>query len=344
LKTILHISSATTWRGAEQQIDYIINQQNSVYNQVLFAPVNSELSKKNKDKTITFKKRFGVDFLAAIQLKKLCNQNKIDLIHLHDSHAINTFIFASFFGLNIPGIIHRHVNFPIKNKCKYRFKKIQKIICVSKEVKKNFIPFIDAEKLEIVYPGIDIKKFENDKIPKIEKNKKEFTVGIVSAIEHEKNIEEFIEIANIISSKRNNITFVIIGDGSLKTMYEKQHSNIKFLGFQQNIPQQLSMFDVFLFTSKNEGFGQVLIESMAAKVPIITNNFAAANEIIEHEKTGYIYKDIDNAVDLIQQILTTYESRIMTTTNAFNFVQQFDITLMNKKIVNIYNSIFINHQ
>ena len=344
MKTILHISSTTTWRGAEQQIDYIINQQNSVYNQVLFAPENSELSKKNKDKTITFKKRFGVDFLAAIQLKKLCNQNKINLIHLHDSHAINTFIFASFFGLNIPGIIHRHVNFPIKNKWKYRFKKIQKIICVSKEVKKNFIPFIDAEKLEIVYPGIDIKKFENDKIPKIEKNKKEFTVGIVSAIEHEKNIEEFIEIANIISSKRNNITFVIIGDGSLKTMYEKQHSNIKFLGFQQNIPQQLSMFDVFLFTSKNEGFGQVLIESMAAKVPIITNNFAAANEIIEHEKTGYIYKDVDNAVDLIQQILTTYESRIMTTTNAFNFVQQFDITLMNKKIVNIYNSIFTNHQ
>ena len=344
MKTILHISSATTWRGAEQQINYIINQQNSVYNQVLFAPENSELSKKNKDKTITFKKRFGVDFLAAIQLKKLCNQNKINLIHLHDSHAINTFIFASFFGLNIPGIIHRHVNFPIKNKWKYRFKKIQKIICVSKEVKKNFIPFIDAEKLEIVYPGIDIKKFENDKIPKIEKNKKEFTVGIVSAIEHEKNIEEFIEIANIISSKRNNITFVIIGDGSLKTMYEKQHSNIKFLGFQQNIPQQLSMFDVFLFTSKNEGFGQVLIESMAAKVPIITNNFAAANEIIEHEKTGYIYKDVDNAVDLIQQILTTYESRIMTTTNAFNFVQQFDITLMNKKIVNIYNSIFTNHQ
>ena len=344
MKTILHISSATTWRGAEQQIDYIINQQNSVYNQVLFAPENSELSKKNKDKTITFKKRFGVDFLAAIQLKKLCNQNKIDLIHLHDSHAINTFIFASFLGLNIPGIIHRHVNFPIKNKWKYRFKKIQKIICVSKEVKKNFIPFIDAEKLEIVYPGIDIKKFENDKIPKIEKNKKEFTVGIVSAIEHEKNIEEFIEIANTISSKRNDISFVIIGDGSLKTMYEKQHSNIKFLGFQQNIPQQLSMFDVFLFTSKNEGFGQVLIESMAAKVPIITNNFAAANEIIEHEKTGYIYKDVDNAVDLIQRILTTYESRIMTTTNAFNFVQQFDITLMNKKIVNIYNSIFTNHQ
>ena len=102
MKTILHISSATTWRGAEQQIDYIINQQNSVYNQVLFAPENSELSKKNKDKTITFKKRFSVDFLAAIQLKKLCNQNKIDLIHLHDSHAINTFISVSYTHLTLP--------------------------------------------------------------------------------------------------------------------------------------------------------------------------------------------------------------------------------------------------
>ncbi|HUM53347.1 MAG TPA: glycosyltransferase family 4 protein, partial [Chitinophagales bacterium] len=222
--------------------------------------------------------------------------------------------------------------------------KIQKIICVSNEVKKNFIPFIDAEKLEIVYPGIDVKKFENNKISTIKKNKKEFTVGIVSALETEKNIEEFIEIANKLLHQRNDITFVIIGDGSLKKMYENQHSNLKFLGFQQNIPQQLSKFDVFLFTSKNEGFGQVLLEAMAAKIPVVTNNFAAAHEIIAHEKTGYIYKSVDDAVSIIDKLLTNHNLRLTTTQNAFNFVQQFDITLMNKKIENIYNSIFTNHQ
>jgi glycosyltransferase involved in cell wall biosynthesis len=171
-------------------------------------------------------------------------------------------------------------------------------------------------------------------------------IGIISALEPEKNIEEFIKIAEKISSTRNDIKFVIIGDGSLTTKIKSEILHLKsyifLLGFRDDIPQILSSLDIFLFTSKNEGFGQVLLEAMASKVPVITSNFGTAKEVIEDKKTGFIYKDINDAVQLIEKMLTTYDLQLTTITNAFNFVQQFDVKEMNEKINNLYETIIYN--
>lgn len=347
-KKMLHIISSSTWRGAEQQVDYMFNNKNAAADIYLFCVEKSMLATKNKtqsDRIFTYKKRFGFDIFAALELKNVCRKLAIDLIHLHDSHAMNTFFLADLFALNTPAVIHRHVNFPIKNKWKYQHKKIKKIICVSNAVKKNLSSFVDENKLVVIHPGIDINWFQNPdfriknllkyelKLPNETK-----LIGMVAAIEPEKNIDTFIEIANRFT-ERKDVKFVLVGDGSLKSKYAAGNKHIYFLGFRNDIAAILSSLDVFLFTSKNEGFGQVLLEAMAAQVPIVSSNFPAAHEIIEHEKTGFIYKDVDNAVSIIDKLLTTHDLRLTTITNAFNIVQQFDISLMNKKILNTYNLI-----
>jgi glycosyltransferase involved in cell wall biosynthesis len=325
-------------------VNYIFNNNTDEFEHYLFCVENCALSEKNqhqKNKIFTYKKRFGADIFAAIKLKKISKKNKIDIIHLHDSNAINTYIIADVLGMNVPAIIHRHVNFPITSK--YQYKKIQKIICVSNQVKSNFKDFIQEDKLEIIYPGIDVKKYENHKI---ENDKNLFTIGIVSALEPEKNIETFIEIANKITEKRNDVKFVIVGDGTLKKNFISQisalKSQINLLGFRNDIPQLLSTFDLFLFTSNNEGFGQVILEAMAAKVPVITSDFAVAKEIIDDKKTGYIYKDVDNAVSIIEELLANNNKRNMIKENAYNFVHNFDIKEMNEKVNNLYRKIILN--
>lgn len=351
MKQILHVNSNKIWRGGEQQVHYLLNNSSVEYDIYLFCPENSALHLKNiaikKDKLFVYKKRFGFDVLAAIKLKDVCKKKEIDLIHLHDSHSINTYLLADLLGMNIPCIIHRHVNFPITSKWKYQYKKTQKIICVSNEVKKNLSSFVDEKKLVVVNPGIDISRWStvNGQL-KNELNLSVETkiIGIISALEKEKNINEFISIANKLIEKNIAYHFVVIGDGSLfkeiKTQYST--SNIHFLGFRNDIEKILLSFDVFLFTSKNEGYGQVLLEAMAAKVPVISSNFDAVSEILQHEKTGFIYKDVSDAVQLTEKLVTTQNLRITTIENAYNFVQQFDISLMNKKIENIYKTIFTN--
>jgi glycosyltransferase involved in cell wall biosynthesis len=355
-KKVLHIISSTNWRGGEQQVDYLFNSKSSEYEHYLFCVKDSALSVKNKQnesKIFTYKKRFGFDLFAAFYLKKICLENNIDLIHLHDSHSINSYIIADIMGMNIPAVVHRHVNFSIKSKWKYQHKKIEKIICVSHEVKWQFLSFISEEKLVVVQPGIDIKRFAlNYNSSQINLLKKELNIatetkliGIVSALEKEKNIEEFILIANKISDKRNDIKFIIVGDGSLYDAFKTQHTkhNIIFTGFRNDIPRILSSLDVFLFTSRNEGFGQVILEAMAAKVPVVSSNFPAVKEMIENGKNGFIYNDIDDAVIKMESLLQNDDLRKTTTENAFGFVQQFDISLMNKKVEQIYQQIITNN-
>ncbi|MFN8296060.1 MAG: glycosyltransferase family 4 protein [Chitinophagales bacterium] len=350
---ILLISSNNEWRGSEQVIDSIFNYNSVNLDFYLFCLQHSELYKKNaqkKNKVFVFKRNWIFLLSSAYRLKKICSKFSINLIHLNDSHSVNIYITACFLGLNIPAVLHRHVNIPVTNIWKYNFPKIKKIICVSNEVKSTASKTIPEEKLSVIYPGIPVDEYRRKEI---NKNfiKQLFTIpeeakiiGIISAIAKEKNITEFIEIAGKSIKKNKNYHFVIIGDGSLYQNYKAAYSttNIHFTGFRTDIAAVLSCFDIFLFTSKNEGLGVVLLEAMAAKVPVLSSNFPAVEELIEDKKTGFIYTDVNDALVQTELLINNEILRNNITTNAYRFVQQFDVTLMNKKIEAVYKSILTN--
>lgn len=347
LKRILHINSNTEWRGAEQQIQYIIQQKTTHLEHYLFCVKDGELYKRNQNKnTIGYNKRFGMDLVAAMQLKKTVRLYKIDVLHLHDSHAINTYFLAYCLGLNIPCIIHKHVNFPIKNKWKYTLKNIQKIICVSEAAAQKLMEFIPLEKIVIIPPAINIQNYQKENNKNINPLKLELKldenailIGIIAALEKEKNIEEFIKIANILIEKEKKYHFIIIGDGVLKPSYQNTNANIHFLGFKNEVPILLACLNIFLFTSKNEGFGQVILEAMATKIPIVCRNYEAAQEIIQHQKNGYLYNSIQEAIKYIEEIFKQTKQTTLMVENAFETVQQYDVSLILQKMETIYLNI-----
>lgn len=343
----MHINTNNVWRGGEQQIHYLLNNTSKNFDAHLFCVENSELHKRNavkKEKVFTFKKRFGADVSSAFTLKTLCNKINIDLVHLHDSHAINIYIAAAWLGLQTPAIIHRRVNLAISNKRKYTHKQIQKIICLSEAVKKKF-SFVKEEKLVVIPPAINLSKFSTTTTNTIKTDlnlpKNAVLIGIAAALEKEKNIEEFIKIAQAAILKNDLYHFLLIGDGSLYKTYSTKYAtkNIHFLGFRNDIPQIINELDIFLFTSKNEGYGQVLLEAMASKVPIVSSNFPVVTEIIQQGKNGFIYTTIEEAVEKIEYLSNHTKEKNAIINNAHKFVQQFDVALVNKQIEAIYTSV-----
>lgn len=342
---VLHIISSKTWRGGEQQIAYIMNGNYVGITHYLFCPENSALTKEIKQNLFTYKKRFGLDVLAAIQLKSVCKKAKINLIHLHDSHAINTYWIAQLFGLNLPAVIHRRVNFPIKNKWKYQLKGILKIIGISNEVCKSLSKVVDPDKISLIHSGIEIKKYSNPHKQvnvlkqELHISEKDKIIGTVTSLEKEKNVEEFIRIALDVVKENTTIHFVIAGNGSLQSELFITHPQIHFLGFRNNIPELLVDLDLFLFTSSSEGLGTAVLEAMAAKVPVVCRNFPAANDYIKDESTGFLYATVDDAVNKIKKLIDNTELQKQFQEKAFECVQQFDVTLMNQKIEHLYNSL-----
>jgi glycosyltransferase involved in cell wall biosynthesis len=61
---------------------------------------------------------------------------------------------------------------------------------------------------------------------------------------------------------------------------------VRLVGFQKNIAAFLSALDVFAIATQSEGFGQVVIEAMAAGKPVVGSNIAPLTEIIRDGETG----------------------------------------------------------
>jgi glycosyltransferase involved in cell wall biosynthesis len=66
------------------------------------------------------------------------------------------------------------------------------------------------------------------------------------------------------------------------------NEHVQIVGVQNDIPSFLNILDVFAFASQSEGFGQVLIEAMAAAKPVVASRIAPLTEIVEDGETGLL--------------------------------------------------------
>ena len=167
---ILHFSSATSWRGGEQQIAYLAKELRAAnIEQVILCVTNSPLASFCEQENIpfyTYKKKASIAPGPAVKLAKIARLENISLVHIHDAHA-HTFavVAATFFGLQTPLILSRRVDFPIKrsilSKWKYNHTAIKAIICVSHFIKEIIAPDIsDTSKIEVIHSGVDLSKFQ----------------------------------------------------------------------------------------------------------------------------------------------------------------------------------------
>ena len=161
----------------------------------------------------------------------------------------------------------------------------------------------------IIYECVDVGNFDPLVVSKndIDELKKEFNmsnhekiVGCVGNINSVKGYEYFIESASLIKKKLDNVKFLIVGDISnphknyyyqkLKSLVgslEMEHDVI-FAGKRYDIPQLLSIFDVFVLPSIAEGTPLVILEAMAMEKPVVATDVGAVSEQVSDDETGII--------------------------------------------------------
>ncbi len=91
-----------------------------------------------------------------------------------------------------------------------------------------------------------------------------------------------------------NAQYVIIGDGALRDALRAEAealgiaARVHFAGWRPDAAARMAAFDYFLMPSLWEGFGLVMLEAMAARLPIIASNISALPEIVVAGETGYL--------------------------------------------------------
>jgi glycosyltransferase involved in cell wall biosynthesis len=137
-------------------------------------------------------------------------------------------------------------------------------------------------------------------------------VGIVAGLRPMKQHKTFIRAACRVLEANPNVEFVVVGDGPLRDELETFtadlgiNGRIHFVGWQGNVYRFLSIFDIGVNCSANEGLSNAIMEYMACGVPCIVSRAGGNEELIENGVNGHTF-ELGNDAELARLILTLLE-------------------------------------
>jgi glycosyltransferase involved in cell wall biosynthesis len=126
-----------------------------------------------------------------------------------------------------------------------------------------------------------------------QKNNDKIQLLCVGRVSKEKNLEEFFQL------EFPNCHKIMVGDGPMMETYRDLYPEVEFVGFKTglDLAYYYANADVFVFPSRWETFGIVMIEAMACGTPVAAYPCQGPIDVVEIGKTGYLDTDLKNAID-----------------------------------------------
>jgi glycosyltransferase involved in cell wall biosynthesis len=151
-----------------------------------------------------------------------------------------------------------------------------------------------------VYNGIDIERFRDVTVDRAALRTSlgipldAPVVGTVGRLAPQKAPDDFVRMAAAIHAQRPDAHFVFVGGGPLEEQIVAQiqdaglGSVVHLLGYRNDVPELLRVFDVFALTSLWEGLPRVFAQAMCARLPIVATHVDGAAEAIREGENGFL--------------------------------------------------------
>jgi len=328
----LHLSTARSWRGGENQV-YLLARGLGDAGQrpVVVAPPAAPLLARCGDEKIetrALRVRADLDIYGALKLAQLLRKLRPQVLHLHDGHAVLPGKIAARIAMlkNLKIVAHRRTVFKLKGKSKYGGR-VDRVIAISNAVKEQLLNAgIASEKISVVYSGIDFPEPLSADAPEVLRLKQAhgipadaFVIGHAAALTSEKRQADIITAvaeANRVSKGQLEagapIHLAIAGAGELQEELTQRakalgaEKFVHFLGFQSNLRPLWGMSSMAVYASEAEGLCTALIEAQGAGLPAAVSRAGGMVEVVEDGRTGVIFSTGDTTA-LCQTILAFHD-------------------------------------
>jgi len=157
---------------------------------------------------------------------------------------------------------------------------------------------VPAKKIIVIPYGVDLDRFQSSRKSltreSIGVKPDDVLIGQVSRLNEQKGHKYLVEAAFKIVKHIPNARFVLVGDGPLRGDIEDQIKRLDLskhfilLGFRQDVPDILALLDYFVLPSLYEGLPNVILEAMAARLPIIATPVDGTKEAILDGESGIL--------------------------------------------------------
>lgn len=139
-------------------------------------------------------------------------------------------------------------------------------------------------------------------------------VGLISYLRTYKGHEYFIDAAGRIATKREDVTFIIVGEGpeeqTIRRLIEERQltSRIRMLGFRDDLLNVFRSLDVFAIPSvEGDTIPQVLMQALAMGIPVVSTTVGSIPDVVIDGETGFVVPPRDSSA-LAEKILALLDN------------------------------------
>jgi glycosyltransferase involved in cell wall biosynthesis len=274
----------------------------------------------------------ATDWAAYRELKSLLSRLRPDVVHTHSSKAGVLGRFAAQ-AAGVPVVIHTYHGFGFhrfQNPIVLRFYvEVEKKACR----RAHHLVFVSQANLDwakelgltsgcgtsLIRSGVKTQPLldarRTDHIRQalgVSSEKK--AVGMIACLKPQKDPLTFVEAADLVTQKRSDAFFFLIGDGELRPQVQKRVSRMKhperfqLLSWRRDIPELLASLDLTVLTSLWEGLPRVIPEATIAGVPVIASDIEGNREIVHEGRNGALAQP-RNAPDFAERIIAALQNQ-----------------------------------
>jgi len=308
-------------------------------------------------------KKNGVDYLAFLKVAKILREEKIDVIHTHNTQP---FIDGVLGGLlaGVKRMVHTDHARKFPDKFRYMAAEwvlsyfVYKVVAVSEDTAFNLWKYekISFKKIMVIVNGIYGKSFSISVDAQVKRkelgiDKDALILGVCARLCEQKGITYLLKAMPRIISSFPNCILVIAGTGPMEKPLKTEatalglNGHIKFIGLRLDVPELLKIFNVYLLPSISEGLPMGLLEAMAAGCPIIATNVGGVETVIADRKTGLLIppQDPDKIYSAVKDLFENPSLRSTLTHHALQtFHGQFEAGTMTRQYERLYAENFEN--
>lgn len=299
-------------------------------------------------------------FFAFFKLIRVIRREGIDLIHANTRVTQVLAALLSFFS-GKPYVSTCHGFFKMRF-----FRKIlpcwgQKVIAISDQVADHLGNdfHLDAERIVLIYNGVDVERFDaaRREAGSLTHNHKQALgldpvkkiVGHIGRLSSVKGQKYFILAARQLLKKRQDIQFLIVGDGpeeaDLRRMIHEYRleKDVLMRPSVSDTAPALSVMDVFVMPSIQEGLGISILEAQASGAAVVASNVGGIPAIVKDGQTGLLCeaKDVVSLTRAIEALLDNNSLREFVISQAkAQVIEKFSAGFMAEKTKRFYKSFY----
>jgi L-malate glycosyltransferase len=315
---LLHVDSARTWRGGQNQVLLTAQGMSALGHEVTVAAcrggVLAARARAAGLRVVELPFRGDLSPGAALGLLRLLRAEGFDVVQVHDPHAVTAAALAARWAPRTRFVATRRVDFHLKGALsRLKYRAFGRIVAVSRAIARVLNDDgIAADRVRVVYEGVCDRTPASGGVEALVAMGVPtgcLVVGNVAAMTDHKDQLTLLEAAALVLARRRDVRFVVIGDGELRSVLERRARQpdldgwVYMPGFRTDLDRLIPAFTVFCLSSHMEGLGTTLLDAMAFGRPIVATAAGGIPEAVRDGVNGLVVPIRDPA-RLAEALLT----------------------------------------